>query len=230
MTEAVVFDFDGVLADTEALHLRAFQAIFRDRGWTLDRATYFDRYLGYDDHDLVVAYADDGRLPVTRAEIRQIVDRKIEWFERERSKGALLFPTAAGAIARLGACYALAIASGSLGAEITAILEPAGLTAAFQVIVGADSVARSKPAADPYLLAVQKLGVGPTAAVAIEDSRWGLTSARTAGLRTIGITTSYPAAALRDADIIVASLDEVTVALVAGLLARRPAVPGPGPA
>jgi beta-phosphoglucomutase-like phosphatase (HAD superfamily) len=230
MTQAVVFDFDGVLADTEALHLRAFQAIFRSRGWTLDRAVYFDRYLGYDDHDLVGAYVDDARLPVTRAEIRQIVDRKVEWFERERTKGALLFPTAAGAIARLGTRYALAIASGSLAAEITAILEPAGLTAAFQVIVGADSVVRSKPAADPYLLAVQKLGVGPAAAVAIEDSHWGLTSARTAGLRTIGITTSYPASALSDADTVVGSLDEVTVALVEDLLAGRAVAPRPGSA
>ena len=137
-----------------------------------------------------------------------------------------LFPTAAGAIARLGARYALAIASGSLGAEIMAILEPAGLTAAFQVIVGADSVARSKPAADPYLLAVQKLGVGPAAAVAIEDSRWGLTSARTAGLRTIGITTSYAASALGEADTVVASLDEVTVELVEDCCAGR-ATAGP---
>ena len=219
MKQAVVFDFDGVLADTEALHLRAFQAVFRDRGWTLDRATYFDRYLGFDDRDLVAAYVGDERLPVGADDIRAIVEAKVEWFEQERSKGALLFPTAAAAIRRLGEHFALAIASGSLGEEIAAILQPAGLLPAFEVIVGADSVARSKPAADPYLLAVKKLGVPPAAAVAIEDSRWGLTSARTAGLRTIGITTSYPASALTGADTIVTSLDEITPALVDGLLA-----------
>ena len=221
MRQAVVFDFDGVLADTEALHLRAFQAVFQDRGWLLDRTAYFDRYLGFDDHDLVAAYVGDERLPVSPDEIRAIVAAKVDWFEQERSKGALLFPTAAAAIARLGERYALAIASGSLGEEIISILQPAGLLPAFEVIVGADSVARSKPAADPYLAAVNKLGVPPAAAVAIEDSRWGLTSARTAGLRTIGITTSYPASALTGADTIVSSLDEVTLALVDGLLAAR---------
>lgn len=219
--QAVVFDFDGVLADTEALHLRTFQEVFRGRGWTLGRAAYFERYLGFDDRDLVEAFAGDANLAVTPEDIRAIVDDKTRLYERRLAEGAVIFPTAAPAIARLGARYALAIASGSLGAEITAILERVGLDAAFRVIVGADSVARSKPAADPYLAAVQRLGVAPGSAVAIEDSRWGLTSARSAGLRTIGITTSYAAPALAEADAIVSSLDEVTVDLVDRLLGSR---------
>jgi beta-phosphoglucomutase len=215
---AVVFDFDGVLADTEALHLRVFQEVFHERGWMLDRTAYFDRYLGFDDRDLVAAFVEDGKLTVTASEIRTLVNDKVRRYERRLSEGGVIFATAAPAIARLGARYSLAIASGSLGAEITAILRPAGLDTAFQVIVGADSVARSKPAADPYVAAVERLGVPPASAVAIEDSRWGLTSARAAGLRTIGITTSYAAGALAEADAIVTSLDEVTIDLVERLL------------
>ena len=88
--------------DTEALHLRAFQAIFSERGWTLDRATYFDRYLGYDDHDLVVAFADDRGVRVTADEVRLLVDDKARWYERRLSEGSVIFPTAAAAILRLG--------------------------------------------------------------------------------------------------------------------------------
>ncbi len=214
---AIVFDFDGVLADTEGLHLRTFQDVFSERGWTLDRAAYYDRYLGYDDIDLVTAFAGDERLAVTDAEIGEIVRDKTHRFAQYLASAAVLFPTARAAVTRLAPHYSLAIASGSLSEEITAILNHAGLTPAFRAIVGADDVARRKPAPDPYVEAVARLGVAPGAAVAIEDSRWGLASAHAAGLRTIGITTSYAASELTPADAIVSSLDEVTAELIDGL-------------
>jgi beta-phosphoglucomutase-like phosphatase (HAD superfamily) len=214
IVRAVIFDFDGVLADTETLHLSAFQDVFRARGWTLDRAAYFDRYLGFDDEDLVRAFMDDTKLAVSADDVASLVRIKTRRFAELMETGAILFPGAPSAIVRLGARYRLGIASGSTGAEIAAILHKAGLHARFRVIVGADDVARSKPAADPYVAAVTRLGVTPSAAVAIEDSRWGLTSARAAGLCTIGITTSYPARELSSADVVVDSLDEVTIELV----------------
>jgi len=214
---AVVFDFDGVLADTESLHLLAFQDVFRARGWTLERGAYFDRYLGFDDEDLVRAFTHDAKLAVTDDDVAGLVRTKTERFAALMDSGAIMFPGAPAAIARLGARYRLGIASGSTGAEIAAILQKAGLHAPFRVIIGADDVARSKPAADPYVAAVNRLGVPASAAVAIEDSRWGLTSARAAGLRTIGVTTSYDAKDLSSADVVVDSLDEVTVELVESL-------------
>ena len=214
----MVFDFDGVLADTEGLHLRTFQDVFSDRGWMLDRAAYYDRYLGYDDHDLVSAFANDQRLDVTGDEIGAIVRDKTERFAKYLASDAVLYPTARAAVARLASHYSLAIASGSLNGEITAILTHAGLAASFRAIVGADDVSRRKPAPDPYVEAVARLGVAPAAAVAIEDSRWGLASAHAAGLRTIGITTSYAAPELSPADAIVSSLDEITPELIDRLL------------
>ena len=221
MTRAVIFDFDGVLADTETMHLAAFQEVFRGRGWTLDRAAYFDRYLGYDDRDLVSAFAKDSGLELAAADLRHIVAEKTRTYEQRLIEGRVTFPTAAPAIARLRSHFALAIASGSLVAEITAILRPAGLDAAFSAIIGADSVPRSKPAPDAYAAAVTQLGVRPEAALAIEDSRWGLASARQAGLSTIAITTSYAAEALPGADAVVDSLDEVTIDLVDRLIDAR---------
>ena len=214
---AVIFDFDGVLADTERLHLLAFQEAFRQRGWTLTDAAYFDRYLGFEDRDLVRAFTIDSRLAVTRGDEDAILAAKAQSYERRVSRGSVLFAGAAPAIARLGAGYHLAVASGSMRAEIEHILGT--LAQAFVAIVGADDVTRSKPAPDVYLTALARLDIPAARAVAIEDSRWGLTSARTAGLRTIGITTSYPAATLGTADRVVASLDDITVEVIEALMA-----------
>lgn len=216
---AVVFDFDGVLADTERLHLRAFQDAFRARGWSLDDTAYFNRYLGFEDRDLVRAFAIDQRLALPSADEDAIVSAKARAYDTLAANGSVLFPGAPAAIARLGARYRLAIASGSLRAEIAHVLDAANLTAAFHAIIGADDVARSKPAPDPYLAALARLEAPAARTVAIEDSRWGLASARAAGLRTIAITTSYPAATLSSADRVVSSLDDVTLDLVAALLA-----------
>ena len=218
---AVVFDFDGVLADSEGLHLAAFQDVFSARGWTLARATYFDRYLGYDDRDLIQAFLEDHDLRASPAEVDALVVEKAQKYDSRILGGLILFSTAAACVARLNGAFALGIASGSLHSEIDTILRANKLDAAFQVIVGADDVPQSKPAPDSYAEAVRQLGVRPADAVAIEDSHWGLTAARAAGLRTIGITTSYPRHALHLADVVIDSLDEVTPDSVAGLLDLR---------
>lgn len=221
MRRGVVFDFDGVLADSEGLHLAAFQDVLSARGWTLARATYFDRYLGYDDRDLLQAFLADHDLQVPAADLDAIVAEKGRRYDARVQGNNILFPTAAACVARLGSAFALGIASGSLHGEIADILRANGLEQAFQVIVGADDVAHSKPAPDSYAAAAARLGVQPQDAVAIEDSHWGLTAARAAGLRTIGITTSYPRHALQGADTVVDSLDEVTPELITRLLVVR---------
>lgn len=218
MTRAIVFDFDGVLADSEGLHLAAFQEVLAARGWQLDADTYYERYLGFDDTDLVREFAQDRALDVRGLDIAALAAEKGAVYERRLAEGSLLYPGAAAVVGRLRDRFVLGIASGSLTREIDAVLERAGLRESFAVIVGADSVARGKPAPDPYLRAVRCLGVAPARAVAVEDSQWGLVSARAAGLRAIGITTSYPAAALGGADAVVGSLDDITVALVERLL------------
>lgn len=211
---AVVFDFDGVLANTEDLHLAAFQDTFRTRGWSLDRDAYFSRYLGFDDRGLIREFGADNGLRFGANDIDAILDEKSRLYEARIARGEVLYPTAKAAIARLGAEFKLAIASGSLRGEILTILRLNQLAAAFPIVVGADEVPRSKPAPDPYMAAVDRLGVAPSAAVAIEDAPLGLLSARTAGLHTIGITTSYRRSALADAHAVVDSLDEITVDFV----------------
>jgi HAD superfamily hydrolase (TIGR01509 family) len=127
------------------------------------------------------------------------------------SDGNVLYPGAAACVRRLGASWPLGIASGALRAEIELMLRGAGLLDAFRFIVSAGEADRTKPAPDPYLRAAELLGIAPGACVAIEDSHWGLQSARAAGMRTIAITHTYPRESLTEADAVVDSLDEITV-------------------
>lgn len=220
-TRAVVFDFDGVLADTERLHLRAYQQVFGARGWRLDEREYYDDYLGYDDAYLFETFSHRRGLALDAPMRDALFREKVAAFAALVANGEALFPGAAACVGALVDHFALAIASGSLREEIVRVIAPAGLAPHFAAIVGADDVTRSKPAPDPYLEAVARLGVAPASAVAVEDSRWGLTAARAAGLRRIGVTTSYPAAALRDAEIVIDSIAELTPALVQDLFSRR---------
>lgn len=217
---AVIFDFDGVLADTEHLHMLALQQAFAARGWTLTDADYVTRYLGYDDRGVVAAFAEAVGIPVTPRDAATVLADKERVYAELLATGRVLFPGARACVERLAQAFPLAIASGSLRGEIEHILAANNLRDPFTAIVGADDVRAGKPAPDSYLSAASALGVHPARALAIEDSPWGLRSARSAGMVTIGVTTSYQADALTDADHVITSLDEVTVALVRTLLAR----------
>lgn len=213
----VIFDFDGVIADTEGLHLRAFQEIFDEHGWTLDERDYFDRYLGYDDVGLVVAFGREHSLNLTDDRIDTLVDAKTHLFATYLEAGDVLFPTASACIDRLSAAYKLGIASGALKIEITSILDAAKLRDRFPVIVAADDVTECKPAPEPYLKAAQALGASPRTCVAIEDSPAGLSAAKAAGMRTIGLTTTSPRYLLTDADVVFDGLHQISAETVARL-------------
>jgi beta-phosphoglucomutase len=210
----IIFDFDGVLADTEHLHLQAFQEAFSRRGWRLDEAAYFDSYLGYNDEDLVRVYARDHALDLDEEAREEVLGEKERVFLRHIEGGAVLYPGAAGTVRALAARFPLAIASGSRRDEIVRILTAGRLIDAFPVIVSSDDVVNSKPAPEVYLSAAARLGLDPITCVAIEDSHWGLDAARAAGLRTIAVTTTSPAAVLQAADRIVDRVEDVTLALL----------------
>ena len=218
---AVIFDFDGVIADTERLHFGAFRDVFRTRQWTIDEAAYFDRYLGYDDRGLVVAYGQDHGLALDHATVDAVISEKAVAFSRHLSSANVVFPAANACVAALAREFPLAIASGALHREIDAILRVAGLRELFKAIVAADDVIESKPAPEPYLMAARALGVAPSACLAIEDSAGGLASAIAAGMRTVAITTTSPRPLLSAAERIIDRLEEFSPDLVRRLGSRE---------
>ncbi len=214
---AIVFDFDGVIADSEPLHCRAFQEVLAGEGLELTRTDYYARYLGYSDARAFDAIGSDQGHMWTPDFIAALVARKAERIQELERQTSVLFPGAEAFIRRAAESMALAIASGALRAEIERVLDRANLTSCFSAIVAAEDVAASKPAPDPYLRAVELLSrqasvpLAPADCVAIEDSKWGIDSARAAGLRTIGVTNSYEAAALSGADLVVSGLERLDV-------------------
>ena len=215
-TLAVIFDFDGVLANTEELHYRAFKQVFEPRGWALDLNEYYEKYMGFDDRGLVVEYARDRAIDVPAEVVNTLTASKAQAFADLLSTGNVLYPGAREIVSRLAGQFRLAIASGALHEEIVTILGAGRLLDDFDVIVGADDVAASKPAPDSYLAAAAALGVHPSACVAVEDSLWGLRAARAAGMRAIAVTTTSPASALAGAERILAGVHELTIEILRG--------------
>jgi beta-phosphoglucomutase len=226
MLQAVVFDFDGVIADSEPLHLRAYQSVLRADGIDLTREDYYKRYLGFDDVGLFQALAKDRGITIDSETIDNWIESKSEIVEELLSNDSVLFPGAAACIQLCAARVPLAIASGALGPEIELVLDHAGLRSRFTVIASASDGVRGKPAPDLYLLAMAKLrkvaSVEAGFCIAVEDSHWGLEAARTAGLRCVGVTHTYPAAELADADLVVDRLSDITLAKLDLVIAGFP--------
>ena len=218
--QAIVFDFDGVIADSEPLHLKASQQVLAEEGQLLDRDEYFARYLGYDDVGMFEALGRERGLAWTDGHVRAVVARKGTKLQALLAGGELLFPGAAAFLRAAAAEVPIAIASGALRHEIVQIVEAAGLGNLFTVIIASGDTPESKPSPAPYLLAFERLQraaatkLNPQRCVAIEDSVWGLESARGAGLRCVGVTTSYAAAELPGAELIVDGLKTLTIPML----------------
>jgi HAD superfamily hydrolase (TIGR01509 family) len=215
--EAIVFDFDGVLADSEPCHLAALTEVLASIGVPLAPADYFARYLGLDDAGVFRTLSDERDLALDAQAVTALIEQKSVIFDEMIERGSVLFPGAAECIERLSARFPLGIASGALRHEIESILAGAGLAYHFKFIVASGETPNSKPYPDPYQRAAQLHGLAPSACVAVEDSRWGIESAKGAGLKCLGITHTYPAAELPGADRVIESLAEFTEDLIRGL-------------
>ena len=229
MLQAVFFDFDGVIADSEPIHLRACQEVLAAEGFHLSRDDYYSRYLGYDDRGLFQAYLADQGVASDAATINAWLAAKTRTVQRLLTSDAVLFPGAADLVKALAERVPLAIASGALGPEIALVLDHAGLGGYFKAIASASDGVPGKPAPDLYQLAMARLGermngggpLQPAACAAIEDSHWGLEAAARAGLRCIAVTHTYPASELTSADLVVERLGDLTMSAIEDLMRQK---------
>ena len=210
---ALIFDFDGVIADDEPLHLAAFQQALAAEGITLTREAYYARYLGFDDHDAMVEALREAGRPAPAERVQALMAAKAERFLALVRGGAPIFPGVPAFVRGAAARVPLAIASGALRHEIERILAQVGLADCFAAIVSAEDVRAGKPSPEGFLGALDRLrvrlpGLAPGECLVIEDSQPGVEGARRAGMRCLAVTNSYPAEALGGADLIVRSLEE----------------------
>ena len=209
--DLLIFDFDGVLAETEDLHFAAFAAALRSAGVELRREVYYERYLGLtDEASIAAAFADAGRRAESR-ELSELLARKRAEYA-ERSRGARLYPGVPRTLRALERRYPLAVASGAFRDEIVAVLARDGVDGLFRAIVSAEDVRRGKPAPDPYLRALETVNraggesIAADRCLVIEDAPHGIESALAAGMRVVAVATSHERSALAGAE---AVLDDV---------------------
>jgi HAD superfamily hydrolase (TIGR01509 family) len=215
MIEAVVFDLDGLLIETEEIWDEVREEVVRERGerWTETAqrdmmgmsSTEWSRYM----HEVL-------GVPDAPEQINELVVERMA--ERYRSSLPLL-PGAVEAVQRIAARWPLGLASSSNRPLIELVLELSGLAPQFQAVVSSEEVARGKPAPDVYLEAARRLAVNPSRAAAVEDSEAGIRSAKAAGMRVVAIPNrSFPPSeeAVELADVVLTSLDELTPEVIEG--------------
>ena len=215
MIEAVVFDLDGILIDSEHVWDEVRQQLADERGGHWNENASRDM-MGMSSIEWSRYMRDVVGLTEEPEEISAEVVRRLE--DRYRSELPLI-PGAEQAVESLAARWPLALASSSNRELIDLVLESSGLGRYFTASVSSEEVARGKPAPDVFLEAARRLGVEPIHCAAVEDSENGILAAKAAGMRTIAIPNPhYPPHedALAAADVVLASIEELTPAAVEG--------------
>jgi len=231
MLGAVIFDFDGVITDSEILHLRSFNQVLARFGVEITTKDYYKDYLGLTDSECFESLADRGRLGLDEDGIEHLIKQKNQIFEKlAKTEGSIIegvrdflemlkyhgHPGRGHGLEARGT-IPMAICSGALLAEIELILEQARLRRFFEVIVSAEQIKKGKPNPEGLLLTLAKLNhdrrvrIAAGQCVVIEDSHWGLEAAEAAGMHTVAVTNSYDAEQLQPAEKIVTQLMELSI-------------------
>jgi HAD superfamily hydrolase (TIGR01509 family) len=200
---AVIFDLDGVLADSEGIHILAWEEIAREYRLPMDRLPLHD-WIGYPDTEVVKEVVQVFRLSVTPEDL---LEHKRRIFRRLIAERLKPIPGSVEALSGL-ASLPLGLATSSSRSEAELELRILGIADRFRTVITSDEVRRSKPDPDIYLLAAKRLGVPPHHGVAVEDSSSGVQSARQAGMTVLAVTNSLPAERLTGAHHIFASTPE----------------------
>jgi HAD superfamily hydrolase (TIGR01509 family) len=223
MLRAIIFDCDGVIANTEPLHLAAFQKVLGEEGIVLLNEDYYRHYLALDDRACFQTTFSHHGIPLTQAKLEELVKRKKAYFEPVLRRNLQLFPGVVQFIREAAETYPLAIASGALRHEVELIVQHAGVRDCFQVIVTAEDFANSKPHPEPFLKALRLLNekredkIQPHECLVIEDSFHGVRAAHRAGMRCLAVTNSYPQEQLSEAERVVESLEGLSLKEVESL-------------
>ena len=218
MLRAVIFDFDGVITDSEILHLRAFNQSLAQYGIEITKNDYYTMYLGFNDTDCYKLLIEKGLLKMDEQQINTLMIQKKKIFEQlAKAEGKMIEGVRDFLNMLEQNNIPMAICSGSLLTEVEMVLEEARLRHLFEVIVSGEQVKKGKPDPEGFLLSLQRLNenrenpITANQCVVIEDSHWGLEAAKAAGMHTIAVTNSYDAEQLSMAEKIVDRLSELTI-------------------
>ena len=218
MLRAVIFDFDGVITDSEILHFRTFNLAIAEYNIEITKEDYYKNYLGLSDIDLLGDLVEKGLLKLDGQQIKEVANKKKLLFEQYMQKDGKTIDGVRDFLNLLEENNILmAICSGSLLPEIEIILQQAKLRSFFRTIVSAEHVRKGKPNPEGFLLALRRLNkisktpISAGQCAVIEDSRWGLEAGKAAGMHLIAITNSYRADELKPSEKVIDNLKELTL-------------------
>jgi len=214
----VLFDNDGVLVDSEPLHRIAWEKVFRPRGVVVSDADY-TWSVGRRDVTFAAVVIDKFGLPDEPEALR---DEKRRHLLKMVATESRTFEGLPRLVRRLAEARQLGVVSSAMLAEVKTVLKRFGLSQFVGAIVTNEDVARHKPHPEPYLTCADRLGVEPQHCTAFEDSISGIESAKAAGMRVIGFSSTFPPHELRGADAVIESMadTDAVVELVESLERR----------
>ena len=219
MIRAIVFDFNGVIADDETPHFLCFQQALAEARLTLTQEDYYGRYLGMDERTCARLLLEHRDGICDEADVWRIADRKAELFHAHTARRKpVLFAGVVEFVSAAKQHYRLAIASGGRKAQIEAALAETPIEAAFEIVVSAEDCPIGKPDPAIYLMTRKRLndlhpsdaGIAAAECLVVEDSVAGIRSAKAAGMRVMGLATTYPLDKLQEADLAVPTLQGMT--------------------
>ena len=217
MMDALITDFDGVMVDSEPLHLRGFTRVLAGAGVTLAADAYYSTYLGLDDHDCFQAIARDAKVGLSEMQTALMIADKSAMMQELMASEIRAFPGVPALLASLAeADIPQAVCSGALRAEIDLCCRSVGIGETFLTKVTARDVVHGKPNPEGYLMALAQLreitggDIRADKCVVTEDSPHGVQAGKAAGMHVIGVTNSYPASALGAADVVVDTLEGIS--------------------
>ena len=215
---AIIFDFDGVVADSEPTHLAVFQRVLGEMGFFLSPEEYYADYLGYDDKGCFRAFLQaHGQSPSDKT-IDELVAGKARAYFEHIKQHLIIFPGVRELVREAAARHRLAIASGALRNEIEYVLECAGIRKEFEHITSAEDVRHGKPDPEPFVHALDALNraarpgqdrLAPDDCLVIEDSIPGIRAAQAAGMKVLAVANTHTVQDLHEADAWTQSLADV---------------------
>ncbi|MCW8398409.1 HAD family phosphatase [Legionella sp. PATHC038] len=197
MFDAIIFDFDGVILDSEPIHYEAYCHVLKPLGITISYPEYMEKYLGLSDKDMFPKLLHNKRLNFSKAEVQRLMQQKTQAYTNliNRYEPLPLIVDFDQFLFKIAPkVKKIAICSGSSRSEITTVLSKVRqgkLHAYFDTIVSTEDVQAGKPSPEGYLLTAERLDVVPGRCLVIEDTPYGVKAAKAAGMQVIGLMTTY---------------------------------------
>ena len=207
----IIFDFDGVILDSENSHFIAFNEGLKNLNINISEDEYYSKYISLDDRGVITNVVNDKNISVTNEEIDMIIKNKNDYFESRLIDNSKLFPGVEELIIQLSKNFVLSIGSGANRSEIIKTLKNNNIYDYFEIIVSANEVNNPKPNPETYNRVLDNINTdfNINEIIVIEDSPGGIEAAKSAGLKCIAITNTFNNKELGKADIIVSNYEDI---------------------